>query len=74
VISGNKLHCPVNSSVVQFSTASELTQMAPLPRFLCEALYSLQLRMRYLAFFFIARKAYHVTSSALFTQICATNP
>ena len=30
-------HCsPVNSSVVQFSTASELTQTAPLPRFLSE--------------------------------------
>src|SRR5215831_10160677 len=38
--------------------------MVSLPRCLSEALYSLQLRMRYVAFFFIARKAYHVTASA----------
>src|SRR5688572_6280719 len=38
--------------------------MVRLPRCLSEALYSLQLRMRYVAFFFIARKAYHVTASA----------
>ena len=64
-----------NSSVVQFSTASELTQTVRLPRFLSEALYSLQLRMRYVAFFFIARKAYHVTSSATFhSDLCNKAP
>src|SRR5262245_22462917 len=55
---------PVNSSVVQLAIASELIQIVRLPRCLSAALYSLQLRMRYVAFFFIARKAYHVTSSA----------
>src|SRR5215510_388545 len=55
---------PVNSSVVQFLTASGLTQMAPLPRCLSEALYSLQLRMQKVGFFFMAEKAYHVTASA----------
>jgi hypothetical protein len=34
-----------------------------LPRCLSEALYSLQLRMRYVGFF-MAEKAYHVTASA----------
>src|SRR5262249_23670233 len=55
---------PVNSSVVQLAIASELIQIVRLPRCLSARLYSRQLRMRYVAFFFIARKAYHVTSSA----------
>ena len=62
---------PVNSSAVQFSASSELTQIVRLLHYLSEALYSLQLRMQYVAFFFIARKAYHVTSSAIFhSDLC----
>ena len=55
---------PVNSSVVQLAVASELTQIVKLPRCLSEALYLLQLRMRNVDFFFMAEKAYHITSSA----------
>jgi hypothetical protein len=40
-----------------------LTRMAPLPHYLSEALYSLQLRARRMGFF-MAENAYHVSASA----------
>src|SRR5262249_61812568 len=48
---------------VNFDAGRVYNQMVRLPRFLSEALYSLQLRMRYVCFF-MAEKAYQVTASA----------
>src|SRR5262245_65647557 len=66
--------CPVNSSVVQFLTASELTQMAPLPRCLSEALTRSSCGCgTWLSF---SSQEKHTTSlhPQLFTQIRATKP
>ena len=66
------MRCPANS--FQLLIASGLTQKVRLPRCSSAALYSRQLRIRYVFFLFFTYRNYHVAVSATNFRIRATTP